>query len=136
MPQVEAPPADNARHFLPPRTDWGAVTSGPTLPSPSWPYWSRPQHTSEPSPGSRQPCSPPLDSVSEVARRCLRSATAKDWAADCTDDWALAVVAVDTPAPAGATRASGVNRLASRAMRATCAFMATSGIDDESGRAT
>ena len=133
MPQVEAPPADTARHFLPPATDWGAVTSGPTLPSPSWPYWSRPQHRSEPSPGSRQPCSPPLDSVSGVVRRLLRSDTAEagseDWAADCTDDWALAVAAVDTPAPAGAARAIGVNRLAIRAMRATCAFMATSDID-------
>jgi hypothetical protein len=53
---------------------------------------------------------------------------AEDWAEDGAEDWALAVVALDTPAPAGAARAIGVNRLAIRAMRATFAFMATSGI--------
>src|SRR5687768_12666097 len=108
MPQVEAPPADTARHFLPPATGWGAVTSGPTLPSPSWPYWSRPQHRSEPSPGSRQPCSPPLDSVSGVVRRLLGSDCAEARSEDWAEDGALAVVALDTPAPAGAASAIGV----------------------------
>ena len=67
-----------------------------------------------------------------TAARALALA-GRDWAGDCTDGgWALADRGRDAPAPAGAARAIGVNRLAIRAMRATCAFMATSGIDSSS----
>ena len=138
MPQVEPPPADTRRHGLPWVTRCGVGVWVPFLPSPSCPKELRPQHSSEPSPGSRQVCSPPLEMASMPARRRSRRREAGRGgvarAAQAPTGAVATVPDVAVPAPAGAARASGDNRLTTSAMRAASAFMATSEVGGAAGR--